>query len=387
MPTSMTLPLEGLTILEFCQYLAGPAAGLRLADLGARVIKIERPRGGDACRQLAIKNLFVDGDSTVFHTVNRNKDSYAADLKDPDDLARVKGLIARADVLTHNFRPGVMEKIGLDYERVRELNPRLVYAEVSGYGKSGPWRGKPGQDLLAQSMSGLTWLTGDSTDGPTPFGLAMGDMLCGAHLVQGILAALVQRGRTGQGCRVEVSLIESLIDFQFEVLTTHFNDGGQPPRRAAVRNAHAYLGAPYGLYQTSDGWLAIAMGSLQQLSACIGCDGLSGMLDEPDVAFARRDEIKSLLAAHFLQRRTSEWLAILEPAGYWCAEVLDYDQLTRHDAWHSLAMEQTVQRANGTKIRTLRCPIRVDGRRLFSAKAAPVLGEGNARIDAQFDML
>jgi crotonobetainyl-CoA:carnitine CoA-transferase CaiB-like acyl-CoA transferase len=377
----MKLPLEGLVVLEFCQYLAGPAAGLRLADLGARVIKIERPQGGDACRQLAIKNLFVDGDSTVFHTVNRNKDSYAADLKNPDDLECVKQLIARADVLTHNFRPGVMDKIGLDYARVREINPRIVYAEVSGYGKEGPWRAKPGQDLLAQSMSGLAWLSGSAADGPVPFGLAMGDMLCGAHLVQGILAALVRRGKTGAGCLVEVSLMESLIDFQFEVLTTHFNDGGKLPQRSAVRNAHAYLGAPYGIYQTADGWLAIAMGSLERLSELIGCAELGPFLNNPAACFDQRDEIKTILAAHFLKRGTADWLSVLEPADYWCSEILNYDQLTRHEAWHALGMDQTVHRANGTALRTLRCPIRIDGRRLYSDKAAPVLGETTASIN------
>ena len=168
----MTLPLQGLTVIEFSQYMAGPYAGLRLADLGARVIKIERPGTGDACRQLATKNLFVDGDSLVFHSINRNKESYTANLKDPMDLERVKGLLRTADVMTHNFRPGVMEKIGLDYDSVRGLNPRLIYGEVTGYGRSGPWKDKPGQDLLAQSMSGLTFLTGDADDPPITFGLA-----------------------------------------------------------------------------------------------------------------------------------------------------------------------------------------------------------------------
>jgi len=378
----MKRPLEGLVVLEFCQYLAGPAAGLRLADLGARVIKIERPQGGDACRQLAIRNLFVDGDSSVFHTVNRNKDSYTADLKNPDDLERVKQLIARADVLTHNFRPGVMDKIGLDYAKVREINPRIVYAEVSGYGKTGPWRAKPGQDLLAQSMSGLTWLSGDADDGPVPFGLAMGDMLCGAHLVQGILAALVRRGKTGAGCLVEVSLMESLIDFQFEVLTTHFNDGGKLPQRSSVRNAHAYLGAPYGIYQTADGWLAIAMGSLERLAGLIGCDKLAPFLNHSSANFEQRDEIKAILATHFLTRGTADWLSVLEPADYWCSEILNYDQLTRHDAWQALGMDQMVHRANGTALKTLRCPIRIDGQRLYSDKAAPVLGETTSSINS-----
>jgi crotonobetainyl-CoA:carnitine CoA-transferase CaiB-like acyl-CoA transferase len=151
-------PLEGLLVLEFAQFMAAPTAGLRLADLGARVIKIERPVKGEAGRQIAIRNLFVDGSSLVFHTINRNKESYAADLKNPADLERVKKLIAQADVITHNFRPGVMEKIGLDYESVKAINPRVIYGVVTGYGTKGPWALRPGQDLLIQSLSGLTYL-------------------------------------------------------------------------------------------------------------------------------------------------------------------------------------------------------------------------------------
>ena len=195
----MTLPLDGLFVLEFSQYLAGPYAGLRLADLGARVVKVERPGLGDGCRQLAIKGLFADGDSLTFHAINRNKESCTANLKDPVDLERIRHLIAKADVMTHNFRPGVMEAIGLDYEAVREINPGIIFATVTGYGKKGPWSGRPGQDLLAQSLSGLAWLSGDAGQPPVPFGLAMADILSGEHLVQGILAALLQRGKTRTG--------------------------------------------------------------------------------------------------------------------------------------------------------------------------------------------
>src|SRR6478672_10612469 len=140
-------PLDGLLVLDFSQFLAGPSAALRLADLGARVIKIERPGSGDLCRQLYISNLELDGDSTLFHSINRNKQSFAADLKNPDDLKRVKQLVERADVLIQNFRPGVIERLGLGYESVRTLNPRLVYGAVTGYGNHGAWRDKPGQDL------------------------------------------------------------------------------------------------------------------------------------------------------------------------------------------------------------------------------------------------
>ncbi len=376
----MRLPLDGILVLEFAQYLAGPSAGLRLADLGARVIKVERPGTGDAGRQLAIKNLFVDGDSLVFHAINRNKESWTANLKSPADLEQVKALIARADVMTHNFRPGVMEKIGLEYETVRVLNPRLVYGEVTGYGTEGPWRDKPGQDLLAQSLSGLTWLTGNADQPPVPFGISVADMLCGTHLAQGLLAALVSRTQTGRGSRVEVSLLESLLDFQFEVLTTHFQDGNQPPRRARHRNAHAYLGAPYGLYETRDGFIAIAMGSLTELGRLIGCDELATFDKTLSDRFDKRNEIKLALAARFKTRSTADWLTILEPADFWCADVFNYARLTAHEGYRTLGMEQEVRRPNGSQVRTLRCPVRIDGQCLRSGIAAPTLGNANELI-------
>ena len=162
-------PLDGLLILDFSQFLAGPSAGLRLADLGARVIKVERPDGGDLCRQLYKSEFELDGDSTLFHSINRNKESMAANLKDPKDLAAVKVLIKKADVMIQNFRPGVIERLGLDYETVRALNPRLIYGQITGYGQVGPWRDKPGQDLLAQSLSGLPWLNGNADQPPSAF--------------------------------------------------------------------------------------------------------------------------------------------------------------------------------------------------------------------------
>src|SRR5690348_11139554 len=175
-------PLQGLLVLDFSQFLAGPSCALRLADLGAEVIKIERPRSGDLARGLYLADQQFAGESALFHTINRNKKSFAADLKRPADLKRVKALVRRADVMVHNFRPGVMDRLGLDYETVAELNPRLVYAAITGYGSKGPWRDKPGQDLLVQAMSGLAWLSGDATQGPVPVGISIADMTAGAHL-------------------------------------------------------------------------------------------------------------------------------------------------------------------------------------------------------------
>src|ERR1051325_4839219 len=170
---SFMKPLDGLLVLDFAQFLAGPAASLRLADLGARVVKIERPGIGDLTRQLYISNLELDGDSTLFHSINRNKQSFAADLKNPADLELVKKLIKRSDVMIQNFRPGVMEKIGLHYGAAKELNPRIVYGALTGYGDKGPWRDKPGQDLLIQSLSGFVGLSGADPQGPVPMGFVV----------------------------------------------------------------------------------------------------------------------------------------------------------------------------------------------------------------------
>ncbi|MEX2608088.1 MAG: CaiB/BaiF CoA-transferase family protein [Kiritimatiellia bacterium] len=372
-------PLESITVLDFSQFLAGPAAAMRLADLGARTIKVERPNGGDICRQLYISNLGIEGDSTLFHSINRNKEGFAADLKNPEDLEAVRRLIASADVLIENFRPGVMKKLGLDYDSVNAINPKLVYGTVTGYGTEGPWKGKPGQDLLAQSMSGLCWLSGDAEDPPTPMGLAVADLSASAHLVEGILACLVRRGSTGQGGRVEVSLLESILDLQFEVLTTHLNDGGKLPKRSGVSNGHAYLGAPYGVYATGDGYLALAMGAVPRLGELLACPALLAFAD-PSSGFNQRDAIKAILRDHLRTQSTAHWLGILEPADIWCAKVMNWSELLQTEGYQALNMEQTVYCPGGTPLKTLRCPIRIDGALYTSERGAPSIGQDNETI-------
>jgi CoA:oxalate CoA-transferase len=371
------LPLEGLLVLEFSQYLSGPSAGLRLADLGARVIKVERPGTGDAGRRLSIKNLWTDDSSMLFHTINRNKESYTADLKNPDDLVLVKKLIEKADVLTHNFRPGIMEKVGLSYAEALKLNPRIIYGAVSGYGTEGPWKNRPGQDLLLQSMSGLAYTTGNAKDNPMPFGLAIADNLCGSQLVQGILSALIRRQKTGAGALIEVSLLESLLDFQFELLTT-YHSSGKLPKRSKVNNGHPLLNAPYGIYSTADGHIAIAMVDLKQLAKAIGCNEM--MAYDQKVAFSLRDEIKSVLAKHLLTHKSAYWLEKLHAKDLWAMEVLDWERLTKLEAYSCLQMEQTITTTHGKEITTTRCPIRINGERIFSPKPAPQLGEHTEAI-------
>ncbi|TRX57621.1 CoA transferase [Fulvivirga sp. M361] len=378
-------PLEGITVLEFCQFMAGPSAGLRLADLGARVIKIERPTHGEGGRKIAIKNLFVDGSSLVFHTVNRNKESYTANLKDPDDLERVKKLITQADVMTHNFRPGVMEKIGLDYPAVKKIHPGIIYGEVTGYGKEGPWAKKPGQDLLVQCLSGLVNLSGDAKDDPTPFGLAVADIITGTHLVHGVLAALIRRGKSGQGALVEVSLLESMLDFQFELITTHLNDGKKLPQRASKGNAHAYLSAPYGIYKTEDGYIALAMGELTELGKLLDCKELTAFSDKSSW-FTQRDDIMDILQGVLSEKKTSEWLAVLDFAGIWASDVFNYDDLLRHEAYKVLKMDQKLNLINGEQVHTTRCAIRLNDQRIFASKPAPRVGQHTEDIMREFGL-
>jgi len=376
-------PLEGLVVLEFCQFLAGPSAGLKLADLGARVIKIERPVKGEACRQLSIKDLFVDDSSLLFHTINRNKESFAADLKNPEDLILIKKLIAKADIMTHNFRPGVMEKIGLDFNETLTINPKIIYGTITGYGNIGPWAKKPGQDLLLQSLSGLSWLSGRKSQGPVPFGLAVADLMCGNHFVQGILAALLKRAKTGKGVLVEVSLLESVLDVQFEAITSFLNDGGQLPERGDVKgSAHAFLSAPYGVYQTQDGYISLAMGDLLFIGNTLGVD-LSKYADKQDW-FTFRDEIRELLAKKIITQTSDYWLNLLQKEGIWCGKVLNYEELDNQSFVNELQLKQTVQNSAGEKLVTTRSPIQLDGKILTSKKAAPSVGEDNIKIHEQF---
>lgn len=376
-------PLEGLVVLEFCQFLAGPSAGLKLADLGARVIKIERPVKGEACRQLSIKDLFVDDSSLLFHTINRNKESFAADLKNPEDLILVKKLIAKADIMTHNFRPGVMDKIGLTFDDILNINPKIIYGTITGYGDKGPWANKPGQDLLLQSLSGLSWLSGRKSQEPVPFGLAVADLMCGNHFVQGILAALLKRAKTGKGVLVEVSLLESVLDVQFEAITSYLNDGGQQPQRSDVKgSAHAFLSAPYGVYQTQDGYISLAMGDLLFIGGILEIDFQK--YTDKRKWFSQRDEIRALLTERLNTQTADYWIELLQKEGIWCGKVLNYQELDNQPFVNELELKQTVQNSAGKTLVTTRSPIQLDGKILTSTKAAPKVGEDNLTIHEQF---
>jgi len=373
--TTAPLPLEGLRVLDFSQFLAGPYAALKLADMGADVVKVERIGTGDLSRHLYLTDTRIGGESTIFHAINRNKRSVAVDMKSETDRAAIRDLVRGADVVLQNFRPGVMDRLGFGYEAVRAINPKVVYGSVTGYGTEGPWVDLPGQDLLAQARSGMMWLTGGAEDGPVAVGLPIADVLAGAALAHGVLALLFRRERHGIGGLVETSLMEVLADLQFELLTTWLNDGGRTPRRSAQNPAHAYLAAPYGVYATADGHIAIAMGKLDILAGITGLDRETASLDP----FTARDRIKAGLAASLATKPSAEWMEAFVAADIWAAPVLDWRELVAMDMMETLDMLQEVERGD-VRLKTTRLPIKFDGQRPAAPKAAPALGDANALL-------
>lgn len=382
------LPLDGMLVLDFSQFLAGPMAAMRLGDLGARVIKVERPQGGDIGRRLAFAGVVKDGDTLSFHITNRNKESYAADLKDDGDRKEIQALVRQADVIVQNFRPGIMERLGFGYDAVAAINPGIVYASVSGYGGEGPWKDRPGQDLLAQCLSGLPWLNGSFEDPPVPVGIALADVIASIHLASGITAALLRRERTGLGGRVDTSLLESMLDLQFELLSAHLGDPSILVQRGARNTAHAFLPAPYGIYPTADGYLALAMTPIPALGALIGLLTLEQYTD-PDAWWTQQTTITRALADHLATQSTEHWLALLDAADVWCAPVLTLPELVGHDGFRALDMTQQVTRpdlggGSPIAIQTVRTPVRYDGSVLKNGRAAPRLGEHTEAIRAEF---
>lgn len=380
-------PLDGYLVLDFSQFLAGPMAAMRLGDLGARIIKIEKPPAGDIGRGLAFGGIVEDGDTLSFHITNRNKESYAADLKNDADKAKVMELVKKADVIVQNFRPGVMERLGLGYDEVKKLNPKIVYGSITGYGSDGSFSTRPGQDLLAQSISGLPWLSGSSENPPIPVGIALADIITSIHMAHGITAALLKRERTGEGSRVDTSLLESMLDLQFELISAHLSNPNVVVKRGGKHTAHAFLQAPYGTYPTSNGYIALAMGSVPKLGELIGLDVLKEY-EDPDTWWTEQSTITALLAEHLKHNSTEHWLALLDEADFWCAPVLTLPELVKHDGFEAIQMVQEIHRSgkdgSDVSLKTTRAPVRFNGKPLKTTRGAPRVGEHTSVIDQEF---
>jgi len=315
--------LEGMRIVSFCHWLQGPAALQYLADLGADVVRIEPPQGGFERRWSGAGKRLADV-STLYLAANRNVRSVAIDLKSPGGVEAVWRLIGRAHVVAENFRPGVIDRLGLGYEAVRARHPGIIYASASGYGE-GPLRDRPGQDLLLQARAGIMAATGDSAH-PTPVGNAAVDQHGATVFALGILAAYVRQQRTGEGCRVETSLYTAALDLVSEALT-HYASGGHR-REVFVRERHLanwYNEAPYGVYELADGHVAISLNPLSKLAAALDDTGLAALAHVDP--FAHRDECAAALARALQGRRYAEVEAAFERHGVWYERVRDFDDV------------------------------------------------------------
>ncbi|MER3455945.1 MAG: formyl-CoA transferase [candidate division GAL15 bacterium] len=306
-------PLEDLLVVDLTRALAGPYCTMMLADLGARVIKVESPEGGDDTRGWGPP--FLEGESAYFLSVNRNKESVALNLKHPRGVEVLHRLLERADVLVENFRPGVMERLGLDYPRLRDRYPRLVYCSISGFGQSGPYREKPAYDLILQGMGGLMGITGEEGGPPVKVGVAVADICAGMFAAFGILAALRVRDRTGRGQWVDAALLDGQVAWLTYAAANYFATGQNPPR---MGSAHPNL-CPYQAFRTQDGYLNVAVGSEAIWRRF--CDVVDPQLAE-DPRFRtnadrvrHRAELIPLLEARFRHRTTREWTQILDAAG------------------------------------------------------------------------
>ncbi len=349
--------LDGIRILSFNHFLLGPVGVQVLGDLGADVITIE-PVGGSFQRKWGGANRKVDGESVLFQCGNRNKRSLALDLKAPDGQRIVRSLIERTDVITENFRPGVMDKLGFGFDAARELNPKVIYASASGYGRDGPYRDRPGQDLVIQAMSGLANITGSVDQPPTPVGVSAADHHGAQILAMSVLAALFRRERTGKGCRVDVNLLSASLDLQMESLVCYAN--GAPVSQRAPRHIGGWLyPAPYGFYATRDGHVAISLGSLKSLAAALNCQPLEAFDD--DQAFERAGDIALLIQEAVRDFTTAELEERLAKHKLWYSRVNDYAAVMEDPQVEHNGSFVTIEGARGAPVTLLTHPVRYDG--------------------------
>jgi crotonobetainyl-CoA:carnitine CoA-transferase CaiB-like acyl-CoA transferase len=316
--------LSGYRVLDCTIAMAGPFAAQRLGDLGADVIKIEPPTG-EWQRHVSAGGARGNRVNVSFLSLNRNKRSLAIDLKKPEGRAVLLDLVRSADVFLQNYRPGVAERLGVDYETLCAINPRLVYVSMSGYGETGPYRDRPGQDLLLQAMSGAMLSSGRAGDPPLPAGQYLVDAVTAYTAFEGALAALLHRERTGEGQLVKVNMLDAIVTMQMQELSV-FTVGGLPQRRTEEPHAHVYIRAPYGVFATKDKFIALAFPPLKKLAAAIEAPQLADMDDEIDT-FSRRDEIFAIVRERLRMRSTAEWLKIFADVDIWAGPVFGYADL------------------------------------------------------------
>lgn len=316
--------LTGYRVLDCSIAMAGPFAAQRLGDLGADVIKIE-PVTGEWQRHVAAGGATGNKVNVSFLSLNRNKRSFAVDLKSDQGRKLFLRLVADADVFIHNYRPGVPKRLGVDYETLSGINPSLVYVSMSGYGEDGPYAMRPGQDLVLQAMSGAMLSAGREGEPPAAAGQYVVDAVTAYTAFEGALAALLHRERTGEGQLVEVNMLDAITTLQMQELSV-FTVGGKPQTRSKEPHAHVYIRSPYGTFATSDGYLVLAFPDYGQLAKALDEPRFATMDAETD-GWDKRDEVFALVREHLLTRTTAEWLNRFEAVGIWAGPVYGYKDL------------------------------------------------------------
>jgi len=372
----MSGPLEGVVVADFTQLMQGPFATQILGDLGADIIKIEPPKG-DWSRGFSLLELYKNGESVSFLTFNRNKRSIAVDLKTTAGLEVVRRIVARADVVVENFRPGVMDRLGIGYEALRQINPRLIYCASCGYGQTGPYAERPGQDLLIQAMSGMTVLTGNRDDLPSATVAGIADLATSQMIVYGILAALFNRERRGEGQRVDVNLYNALLSMYIQEFSNFMNGGGIP-ERSEHGYPNPYVGAPYGIYLTADKYIAIAMNPINKLARLFGIDKYQDVGGQN--VFEREDEIAADFAAALATKTTQEWLDILLAEDVWCAPVYNFADVQNDPQVAVNEMVVSYEHPHAGTVQALGIPVKFQGTPGSVRRPAPILGQHSVEI-------
>ncbi|MGH0218613.1 CaiB/BaiF CoA transferase family protein [Sinorhizobium meliloti] len=376
--------LSGFRVLDCSIAMAGPFAAQRLGDLGADVIKGE-PVTGEWQRHVAAGGAGGNRVNVSFLSLNRNKRSLAVDLKSPEGKEVLLDLVKTADIFLQNYRPGVAKRLGVDYDTLSGINPRLVYVSMSGYGEDGPYIDRPGQDLVLQGMSGAMLSAGREGEAPTAAGQYLVDAITAYNAFEGALAALFHRERTGEGQLVQVNMLDAITTIQMQELSV-FTIGRKPQKRSAEPHAHVYIRAPYGAFATSDGFIIVAFPKLKTLGEVIGEESFMTMDDEVDT-WTRRDEIFAKTREKLKTKSSEEWLARLRAADIWCGPVYGYADL----------VEDAQIKHNGTfveydhptegRVKTPGFPIKFSKTPSTVNRGAPVVGQHTREIlkDAGYD--
>lgn len=380
MTTEKTGPLKGMRVLDLSHVMAGPVCGLMLADMGAEVIKVEKLEGGDDTRRMLPPD--INGEAAAFMMMNRNKRGIALDLKHPQGKEVLKRLVARADVLIENYRHDTMDRLGLGYEALKAINPGLIYCEISGFGRTGPWAEQGGFDLVAQGMSGLMAITGEGPGrAPVKVGAPVTDITAGILGAMGVCAAYAHKLKTGEGQRVDTSLFEAGITHTYWQSAIAFATGVSP---GPLGSAHP-LSAPYQAFETKDGWINLGASNQKTWQQFVA------LLDDPEIAndprfkdnAGRMGNLPALVEAltrHFKKRTTAEWLALLEKAGVPAGPVLSIRDMHAHPQTIAREMVPELDHPVAGKMKTIGLPVKFSRTPGKVAAPAPLHGQHTREI-------